>query len=285
MVSHKIIIIILIILIISPHLTSAYTTQRPSIRQAVEKREAPLAVEGLDQIVNFDVTNAVKMLEPILEGSEFNQALIPATLKVLMTPFGPVAKQLSRALVLMFVSTYMAADVAPSMISKITALEAPFLTRFMGPLASRELTETVDPLLHTVSNIGQVKPFVDRLLAIAGLDSVECKSVLATQAGELVRNQFPVLSRLMSSAGGRFVNDGFLKILVKSLKESSKDTQSCPQLENMIKNWHELDSRGVGDVIAEAFRLQVLKTMETYSLATPSTGSEIAPVEVSNLPM
>lgn len=276
--NHIVLIIVLVNLITTPIWTMAYNIERLSLSSSLSRRDASLASDVVDQFITFDVANLVKFIEPLLlDGSEINQAIIPAVLKLAITPFTPIANQLSKSILTMLMSTYTAADVAPAAIKKLTSLEAPLLTRFVGESVSKELTGAIDPILEGISTISDVKSATDKILSLAGLDSVECKLILAVKAGDLVKNQYPIYSKILAS-GGRFAEDGFLKVFLETLtklKPGQENNKSCPALNKIIQNFHEIDTKGYAEVIGDAFRNKMAQAMDNLPLTSTNTETNL----------
>lgn len=239
------------------HWTTAFVVQRSG-------RDVPSSpaqnVQGLP-----DFTSMMKLMQPILHTNELNQALIPATVKLMTQPFGVMADAMSQGLLTLSIATYMLGNMAPKIAGGLRSLETPVIARLVDPA----IDEHIPTLADGVDSISEAKTVLDSLLSNLGIDSVECKELVAYRAGQVMQEKLGNrLSEIMSATAGTVTDDAFVKVILDSMAGAmgAEPNHTCESLNGIEKYWQELKTKGPIDVIKEAVKSTLSKALESVSL-------------------
>lgn len=241
----------------SIHWTTAFVIQRPG-------RDVPSppmqSVQGLP-----DFTSMMKLFQPILHTNELNQALVPATVKLISQPFGALADAMSQGLLTLSIAAYMLGNMAPKLAGGLRSMETPVFARLVDP----SIDEHTITLADGVDSISEAKTLVDSLLSNLGIDSVECKELVAYRAGRMMQEKLGNrMSEIMSAAAGTVIDDAFAKVMLDSMAGAmgNEPNHTCDGLNDIIKTWQELETKDPIEVAKEAVKNCLSKALESVNL-------------------
>ncbi|XP_074599882.1 uncharacterized protein LOC141854188 isoform X2 [Brevipalpus obovatus] len=202
---------------------------------------------------------------------------VQATVKLMTQPFGVLADAMSQGLLTLSIAAYMMGHMAPKLAGGIRSMEAPIIARLVDPA----IDEHIPTIADGVDSISEAKTVLDSLLSNLGIDSVECKELVAFRAGQVMQEKLGNrLSEILSATAGTVTDDAFAKVILDSMAGAmgAEPNHTCEGLNGINKYWQELKTKGPIDVAKEAVKSTLLKALESItSLEGDKSGGNLAP--------